>query len=64
MVATWAGIGVEAAQLLLIGWGLWQMNKATDKRNRQLGIMEAANREQSQVFAELLRRPHNPIHHK
>ena len=33
--------------------GLRQMSKASEARNRQLDIMAAAQRDQSQVFAEL-----------
>ena len=56
---TWtdvAGAGIGVGQLLLIGWGLRQMGKSSKERNRQLDMMEAAQREQSQVLAELLRR--------
>ena len=67
MVATWAQVGIGVGQLVMIGFGLWQMNKASEERkqqmnkasedrNRQLDIMEAAQRDQSQVLAELLRR--------
>ena len=67
IVATWAQVGIGVGQLVMIGVGLWQMNKASEERkqqmntasedrNRQLDIMEAAQRDQSQVLAELLRR--------
>ena len=67
LIATWAQVWVSGTigfgQLLLIGWGLRQMGKASDTRNRQLDIMEAAQRRQGdalerqgEVLAELLRR--------
>ena len=67
LIATWAQVWVSGTvgfgQLLLIGWGLRQMGKASDARNRQLDIMEAAQRRQGdalerqgEVLAELLRR--------
>ena len=56
MVATWAQVGIGVGQLLLIGWGLYQMGKASKERNRQLDIMEAAQREQSRTQAEVLGR--------
>lgn len=60
LVATWAQVYVSGAvgfgQLLLIAWGLWQMRVSSKERNRQLDIMEAAQRRQGEVLAELLRR--------
>ena len=46
----------RGGQIGRIASGWRQMSKASEARNRQLDIMEAAQREQSQVFAELLRR--------
>ena len=68
IITAWAGVGIGVGQLLLIAWGLRQMGKASQERNRQLDIMEAAQREQSRTqaealgkmgegIAELLRRP-------
>ena len=65
MVVTWAQVGIGVGQLVMIGVGLWQMNKASEERkqqmnkasedrNRQLDIMEAAQREQSRTQAETL----------
>ena len=54
IIATWAQVGVGVGQLILIGWGLRQMGKASEERNRQLDIMEAAQREQSRTQAEAL----------
>ena len=56
IITAWAQVGIGVGQLLLIGWGLSQMGKSSKDRNRQLDMMEAAQREQSQVLAELLRR--------
>ena len=74
IIAMWAQVGatliVGVGQCGLIAWGLWRMGKASEERNRQLDIMEAANREQTEalgkvgqaldrqgeVLAELLRR--------
>ena len=60
---TWADVAgvvvsgtVGLGQIGLIAWGLRQMGKASDTRNRQLDIMEAAQRQQGEVLAELLRR--------
>ena len=70
-IAAWAQVwvtaGVGLGQLLLIAWGLRQMGKASQDRNRQLDMMEAAQRKQTdamtqaftqqgEVLAELLRR--------
>ena len=68
IITAWAGVGIGVGQLLLIAWGLRQMGKASQERNRQLDAMEAAQREQSRTqaealgkmgegIAELLRRP-------
>ena len=67
IITAWAGVGIGVGQLLLIAWGLRQMGKASQERNRQLDIMEAAQRrqgeamtqaftQQGEVLAELLRR--------
>ena len=55
IITAWAGVGIGIGQLLLIGWGLRQMGKASNDRNRQLDIMESSQREQSRVQAEALR---------
>ena len=64
MVATWAQVGIGVGQLVMIGFGLWQMSQGGKRRDRQLDIMEAAQRRQGdalerqgEVLAELLRRP-------
>ena len=54
IITAWAGVGIGVGQLLLIAWGLRQMGKASQERNRQLDIMEAAQREQSRTQAEAL----------
>lgn len=70
LIATWARVAVGVGQLVMIGWGLRQMGRASEERNRQLDIMEANQRDQGQalrqigqaldrqgeVLAELLRR--------
>lgn len=67
LIATWAQVYVSGAvgfgQLLLIGWGLRQMGKASDTRNRQLdqqaetlGKIGQALDRQGEALAELLRR--------
>ena len=67
ITAMWAQVlataGVGLLQCALIGWGLRQMGRASEERNRQLDIMEANQREmgqalrqQGEVLAELLRR--------
>ncbi len=54
IITAWAGVGIGVGQLLLIAWGLRQMGKASQERNRQLDAMEAAQREQSRTQAEAL----------
>ena len=54
VITAWAGVGIGVGQLLLIGWGLWQMRVSSQERNRQLDAMEAAQREQSRTQAEAL----------
>ena len=56
IITAWAGVGIGVGQLLLIAWGLRQMGKASQERNRQLDAMEAAQREQSHTQAEVLGR--------
>ena len=67
IIAAWAQVFatlvVGLVQCGLIAWGLRQMGKASEVRNRQLDIMEAAQRRQGdalerqgEVLAELLRR--------
>ena len=55
-IAAWAQVGVTATvgvgQLILIAWGLRRMGKASEERNRQLDIIEAANREQAEAVRE------------
>ena len=54
---TWTDLGgvvVGFLQVGLIGWGLWQMRASSQERNRQLDIMEAAQREQSRTQSEAL----------
>ena len=67
IIAAWAQVFatlvVGLVQCGLIAWGLRQMGRASEDRNRQLDIMEAAQRRQGdalerqgEVLAELLRR--------
>ena len=55
-IAAWAQVGVTAVlgsgQLLLIAWGLWRMGKASEERNRQLDMMDAANRKQNEEMTK------------
>ena len=37
----------------MIGWGLRQMGRASEERNRQLDIMEANQREQGQALQQV-----------
>ena len=43
-------------QIGVIVWGLRQMDKASEARNRQLDQQDVALRQQGEVLAELLRR--------
>ena len=65
--AMWAQVWVTASvgllQCALIAGGLWMMKLSGERRDRQLDLMEAAQREQGaalerqgEVLAELLRR--------
>ena len=67
IISTWAQVivtlGIGLGQIGLIAYGLRQMSKVSEVRNRQLDIMEAAQRRQGdalerqgEVLAELLRR--------
>ena len=54
---------VEIAQLLVSGvglgcivWGLFQMQAAGDRRNKEIDVLGKALERQGQVLAELLRR--------
>ena len=46
--------GVGLLQCGVIAWGLRQMSKASEDRNRQLDLMETGQREQSRIQAETL----------
>ena len=50
-VAATAGVGL--LQCGLIAWGLRQMGRASDERNRQLDIMEANQRDQGQALRQV-----------
>ena len=63
----WVTAGVGLLQCALIAGGLWMMKLSGERRDRQLDLMEAAQREQAErqgaaferqgeVLAELLRR--------
>jgi uncharacterized membrane protein YciS (DUF1049 family) len=59
----WVTAGVGLLQCALIAGGLWMMKLSGERRDRQLDLMEAAQREQGEVLrqqgdvlAELLRR--------
>lgn len=67
LIATWAQVYVSGVvgfgQLLLIGWGLWQMSQSGKRRDRALdqqaetlGKIGQALDRQGEVLAELLRR--------
>ena len=51
--ATWAQVAGGVGQLLLIGWGLRQMGRASEERTRPLDIMEANQREHGQVLGQI-----------
>ncbi len=53
IITAWAGVGIGVGQLLLIGWGLSQMGKSSQERNRQLDMMEAAQREQAGTLGKI-----------
>lgn len=70
LIAIWAQVAVGVGQLGVIAWGLRQMGRASEERNRQLDqqaetlgkIGQALDRQgaalerQGEVLAELLRR--------
>ena len=51
-----AALGIGFGQLVVILGGLWMMNKASNIRNRQLDLMEAAQRDQSERLGTALER--------
>ena len=51
---------VGFGQIGVIVWGLRQMNRAADRRDRQLDAMTGALERQGAVLAELLRRSAPP----
>lgn len=53
IITAWAGVGIGVGQLLLIGWGLRQMGESSQERNRQLDMMEAAQREQAGTLGKI-----------
>lgn len=57
ITAMWAQVmataGVGLLQCGLIAWGLHQMGRASEERNRQLDIMEANQREQGQALRQV-----------
>ena len=56
IITAWAGVGIGVGQLLLIAWGLRQMGKTSEERNRKMDQQDEALRQQAQMVAELLRR--------
>ena len=53
LIATWAQVAVGVGQLVMIGWGLRQMGRASEERNRQLDIMETNQRDQGQALRQI-----------
>ncbi len=53
LIAIWAQVAVGVGQLVMIGWGLRQMGRASEERNRQLDIMEANQRDQGQALRQV-----------
>ena len=53
ITAMWAQVGVGLLQCLLIAGGLWLMSRTGERRDRQLDIMEANQREQGQALREM-----------
>ena len=39
IITAWAGLGIGVGQLIMIGWGLRQMGKASEERTLPLDIM-------------------------
>ena len=54
--AEMAAVGIGVGQILVILGGLWMMNKASNARNRQLDLMETAQREQAERLGTALER--------
>ena len=51
--AMWAQVGVGLLQCLLIAGGLWLMSRTGERRDRQLDLMEAGQREQSEALGKI-----------
>ena len=56
ITAMWAQVGVGLLQCLLIAGGLWLMSRAGARRDRQLDLMETAQREQAERLGTALDR--------
>ena len=52
----WAQVGVGLLQCLLIAGGLWLMSRAGARRDRQLDLMETAQRDQAERLGTALDR--------
>ena len=52
----WAQVGVGLLQCLLIAGGLWLMSRAGVRRDRQLDLIETAQREQAERLGTALDR--------
>ena len=53
ITAMWAQVGVGLLQCLLIAGGLWLMSRTGERRDRQLDLMEAGQREQSEALGKI-----------
>ena len=40
IITAWAGVGIGVGQLILIAWGLRQMGKSSEERNRKMDQQE------------------------
>ena len=52
IITAWAGVGIGVGQLIMIGWGLRQMGKASEERTLQLDIMREESRGQLDIMRE------------
>ena len=57
IITAWAGIGIGVGQLVMIGFGLWQMSKSGKRRDRALDQQAETLGKIGEGITELLRRP-------
>ena len=52
IITAWAGLGIGVGQLIMIGWGLRQMGKVSEDRNRQMSKASEERTAQLDIMRE------------